>query len=93
MDAFPSSDATKNFRCVILGIGTLLCSDGLINIRYIQNHWFFGLCPPSGILKPRECNVSETGSVSILRCVWETPTLLGPLERANLNLWATHVGI
>jgi hypothetical protein len=30
--------------------------------------------------------VLETGSVSILR--WgETPTLLGPLERANLNHW------
>jgi hypothetical protein len=29
-------------------------------------------------------NVSETGSVSVLR--WgKTPTLLGPLERANLN--------
>jgi hypothetical protein len=31
-------------------------------------------------------NVSETGSVSVLR--WgKTPTLLGPLERANLNHW------
>jgi hypothetical protein len=31
-------------------------------------------------------NVSETGSVSVLR--WEkTPTQLGPLERANLNPW------
>jgi hypothetical protein len=29
-------------------------------------------------------NVSETGSVSVLR--WgKIPTLLGPLERANLN--------
>jgi hypothetical protein len=33
-------------------------------------------------------NVSETGSVSVLR--WgKTPTLLGPLERANLNHWTT----
>jgi hypothetical protein len=31
-------------------------------------------------------NVSETGSVSVLR--WgKTPTLLGPIERANLNHW------
>jgi hypothetical protein len=35
-----------------------------------------------------EKHVSETGSVSALR--WrETPPLLGPLERANLNHW-TH---
>jgi hypothetical protein len=33
-------------------------------------------------------NVSETGSVSVLR--WgKTPTLLGPLERANLNHWSS----
>jgi hypothetical protein len=31
-------------------------------------------------------NVSETGSVSVLRR-GKTPTLLGPLERANLNHW------
>jgi hypothetical protein len=31
-------------------------------------------------------HVSETGSVSVLK--WgKTPTLLGPLERANLNHW------
>jgi hypothetical protein len=35
-------------------------------------------------------DISETGSVSALR--WgETPTLLGPLERANLDHWTTHV--
>jgi hypothetical protein len=48
-----------------------------------QNYWVFGLCPSSCILKTREHNVLETGYVSILE--WETPTLLGPLERANLN--------
>jgi hypothetical protein len=32
-----------------------------------QDYWVFGLCPSSGILKnTEECNVSETGSVSIL---------------------------
>jgi hypothetical protein len=39
----------------------------------------------NGILETRKRNVSETGSVSVLR--WgggKTPTQLGPLERANL---------
>jgi hypothetical protein len=44
----------------------------------------FGLCPSSSILETRKHSVSETGSVSILRW-WKTPTLLSPLERANLN--------
>jgi hypothetical protein len=47
---------------------------------------FGGTIPSSGILETRKYDVSETGSVSILR--WEgekTPTQLGPLERANLN--------
>jgi hypothetical protein len=37
MDTFPSSYSVKNFRHVMLGIGTLLCSDVLINIKYIPN--------------------------------------------------------
>jgi hypothetical protein len=32
-----------------------------------QNYWVFGLCSSSGILKTRKHNVSETGSVSVLR--------------------------
>jgi hypothetical protein len=32
-----------------------------------QNYWVFGLCPSSSILKAREHNISETGSVSVLR--------------------------
>jgi hypothetical protein len=32
-----------------------------------QNYWLFGLCPSSGILESRKHNVSETGSVSVLR--------------------------
>jgi hypothetical protein len=37
----------------------------------------------------REHDVSETGSVSVLRFRWgeKTPTQLGPLKRANLNHW------
>jgi hypothetical protein len=50
-----------------------------------QNYWVFGLCPLSSILETRNCNVSETGSVSGLRWREKTPTQLGPLERANLN--------
>jgi hypothetical protein len=34
-----------------------------------QNYWVFGLCPSSGIVETRKHNVSETGSVSVLR--WE----------------------
>jgi hypothetical protein len=53
-----------------------------------QNSWISGLCPPPGILNTRKHDVSETGCVSVLR--WgggETPTLLGPLERAKGNHW------
>jgi hypothetical protein len=32
-----------------------------------QNYWVFGLCPSSGILEARKHNVSETGSVFVLR--------------------------
>jgi hypothetical protein len=54
-----------------------------------QNYWNFGLCPSSDILKSRKHSVSETRFVSILRWVGggETRTLLGPLERSNLNHW------
>jgi hypothetical protein len=50
-----------------------------------QNYWVFGLRPSSGILKTREPNVLETGSVSVLTGEWETPILLGPLGGAYLN--------
>jgi hypothetical protein len=51
----------------------------------IQNYWVFGLFPLFGILGIRRQDVSETGSVPILRCGGKTPTQLGPLDRANLN--------
>jgi hypothetical protein len=57
-----------------------------VNQLLCQDYWVFGLCPSSGILETRKQNFSETGSVSVLR--WgggKTPTLLSPLERANLN--------
>jgi hypothetical protein len=56
-----------------------------------QNYCVFGLCPSPGILETRKHNVSETGSVSVLRWNGETPFLLGLLERANLSHWTTPV--
>jgi hypothetical protein len=32
-----------------------------------QNYWVFGLFPTSGILENRKHDISETGSVSVLR--------------------------
>jgi hypothetical protein len=54
-----------------------------------QNYLIIGLCPSSGILEAIKHNVSETGSVSVLK-LGETSTLLGPLERANLNYLMTE---
>jgi hypothetical protein len=34
---------------------------------FCKNYWVFGLCLSSGIIKIREHNVSETGSLSVLR--------------------------
>jgi hypothetical protein len=50
-----------------------------------QSDWVSGIYLSSGIPKTRKHNVSETVSVSILR---ETSTLLGPLERANVDHWS-----
>jgi hypothetical protein len=52
-----------------------------------KNYGVFGLCPLSGILKPRERSVLETGFVSVLRWKRKAHTLLGPLESANLKHW------
>jgi hypothetical protein len=49
-------------------------------------YWAFGLCPSSGVLKnTKEHDVSGNGSVSSSGEGWETPPVLGQLERANLN--------
>jgi hypothetical protein len=56
----------------------------------VQNYCVCGLCRSSGVLKPRKHNVSETESVSILMWREGDTTLLGPLERANLNDWEIH---
>jgi hypothetical protein len=58
----------------------------------IQKYWGFGLFPSSGILGTRKHDVSETASVSVLRCDGgKTPTQLGPSDRANLNHWTPHL--
>jgi hypothetical protein len=47
-----------------------------------QNHWVYGVCPLSRILN------NSFRKVDVFPCLGEgkeTPTLLGPLERANLN--------
>jgi hypothetical protein len=49
------------------------------------NYHVFGRCSSSDILKTREHNVLETGSLSILSWRGETPALLDLLERANLQ--------
>jgi hypothetical protein len=51
----------------------------------------FELCSSTGILEIRKHNVSETGSNFVLRRGGGTPTLLDPLERANLSHSTTPV--
>jgi hypothetical protein len=57
-----------------------------------QNYWVFGLCPLSSILETRKHNVSETGCFhsQVRGAGGKTPTLLGPIERANLNYKVTR---
>jgi hypothetical protein len=59
-----------------------------------QNCWVIGLFPSSRILENRKHDVSETGSVSVLRWRGEnTRTQLGPLERADLNVQWFRLGL
>jgi hypothetical protein len=53
-----------------------------------QNHWVFGLRPLSGILETsKQCFGNWICFCPWVRGEWKTPTLLGPLERANPNHW------
>jgi hypothetical protein len=49
-------------------------------VYHNQIYYVFGLFPTSRILGTRKHDVSETGSVSALRCGEEAPTQLGPLD-------------
>jgi hypothetical protein len=42
-------------------------------VHHAQNYWVFGLFPSSGILGTRKHDVSETGSVPVLRCLPPAP--------------------
>jgi hypothetical protein len=55
------------------------------HINGAQDYCIFGLCPLSDIVK----NMTFQNWVCFHPQVrgWEAPTLLGPLERANLNHW------
>jgi hypothetical protein len=44
-----------------------LCEHFSSYMALFQNYWVLGLCSSSGILETRKHNVSETGSVSVLR--------------------------
>jgi hypothetical protein len=52
-----------------------------------QNYWISGLCPSSEILNSRKHNVSETGSVSVLRRGEGDTFSVESFRRANLNYW------
>jgi hypothetical protein len=53
-----------------------------------QNCWVLDFAPSSGILENRKHDISETGSVSVLKWRGEKAlTQLDPLERVNLNQW------
>jgi hypothetical protein len=62
----------------------------LINTDKLRNCWLFGLCPSSDIVDTRKHNVSETGSVSVLRWGGGGTYIVGSL-RANLNHWITSI--
>jgi hypothetical protein len=78
-------------NCSNIKIGSRFCRVLMMvyNTHRINGFLDFVHHPDSKGLEDKN-DVSETGSVSVLR--WgETPSLLGPLERANLNHWTTHV--
>jgi hypothetical protein len=55
-----------------------------------QNCWGSGLCPSSGTLKSRKHNFQKLDLFLPSDEGRKAPTLLGPLERANLNHWVKH---
>jgi hypothetical protein len=70
---YPEPDQANSYH-------PILCLQDPLRITGIS-----GLCPSSWIVNTRKHNVSETGSVFVLRWEEGDTTLLGPLERANLN--------
>jgi hypothetical protein len=64
-----------------------------ISVSWVQNYWNFGLFPSSGIIGTRKHDVSETGSVSVLRCRGKTPTQLRPNHWLALTKGPNTVGV
>jgi hypothetical protein len=77
---------------ILIDIQFHIDSRVLTTVYNTQNYWDFRLCPSSGILKTRRQPFRNWISFRP-QVMGETPTLLGPLERANLNHWTTHVSI
>jgi hypothetical protein len=92
--AFPSQLSCHQYSVVIIGVinywTDILCqgilSSFVSSLLYSQNCCVFGLSPSPGILETRKHDVSETGSISVLKCKRKTPTQLGPLERWRLAI-------
>jgi hypothetical protein len=59
-----------------------------------QNYWVLGLCSSLGTSKNRKGkNVLNTGCLHPQVRRWDISTMLGPLERHDLNQEATYVNI
>jgi hypothetical protein len=54
-----------------------------------QNHWISGICPSTGIVTTMKYNFRKLDLFPSSGEGRETPTLLGPLERDNLNHWTS----
>jgi hypothetical protein len=57
----------------------------------IRSYWVSALCPTSGIMK--NTMFWKLGVFPSSGEIWKTPTLLDPLERANITHWTTYVTI
>jgi hypothetical protein len=68
--------------------------DGHFTVGFPSRFGVFGLCSSSGNLETKK-NTTFRKLYLFPSSVedWETPTLLGPLERANLSHWITYVNI
>jgi hypothetical protein len=51
-------------------------------LKETQNYWVFGLFPSSGILENRKHDVSETGTLSVLRRGKEDTYSVVPLRKS-----------
>jgi hypothetical protein len=54
-----------------------------------QNDWGSGLCPSSGFLRTKSTTFLKPDFFPFSDDGRKTPTLLGLLERANLDLWSS----